>query len=275
MVNIKNLSKNLHLSSDGIWVSPNCNDISFPEDFRQYKFEIEDHSFWFKHRNQCICHVINQFCSSNVFFDIGGGNGYVALAIQQMGLETVLIEPGIEGVYNARKRGVRYIVNSTLSDAGFIKKSMPAIGLFDVLEHVKDDVAVLKQIHHCLTEDGKLFLTVPAHNVLWSAVDEVSGHYRRYNRSQLQDLFNKTGFQIISFTYFFSFLIFPVFFLRTLPSKIKIRKPENKDVTRREDTTSPGFEKLLKISMNWEISRISRSLIIPFGTSCLCVAAKY
>ena len=59
MIDIANISKHLYLSKNGIWVTGNINDISYASELRQHKFEIEDKSFWFKHRNQCICQANN------------------------------------------------------------------------------------------------------------------------------------------------------------------------------------------------------------------------
>ena len=42
-----------------------------------------------------------------------------------------------------RAKGVSVVINSTLQDAGFAPECVPAIGLFDVLEHIEDDTAAL------------------------------------------------------------------------------------------------------------------------------------
>lgn len=84
---------------------------------------------------------MRMFSPPGAVFDIGGGNGFVALGIKNAGREVVLVEPGPEGVRNARVRGLTTIICSTLEDAGFLKHTIPAIGIFDVLEHVEDDTA--------------------------------------------------------------------------------------------------------------------------------------
>jgi len=58
---------------------------------------------------------------------------------QDAGLEVVLVEPGSAGAANARRRGIRHVVCAALEDAGFIPASLPAISLFDVVEHMKED----------------------------------------------------------------------------------------------------------------------------------------
>lgn len=54
-------------------------------------------------------------------------------------LKVVLLEPGPDGVRNARRRGVRQVLRGTLEAAGFLPDSIPSAGLFDVLEHIEDD----------------------------------------------------------------------------------------------------------------------------------------
>ena len=52
----------------------------------------------------------------------------------------------------------------------------------NVLEHIKDDIEVLKAIRNKLSDNGELYLYLPAHMILMSRIDEVVGHYRRYSK---------------------------------------------------------------------------------------------
>ena len=40
--------------------------------------QLEEDSFWFNHRNNIIANAVKKHSKGNVFFDIGGGNGFVA-----------------------------------------------------------------------------------------------------------------------------------------------------------------------------------------------------
>jgi len=64
---------------------------------------------------------------------------------------------------------------------------------FEVLEHIQDDVAALRQWATLLREDGLLYLSVPAHHRRWSHLDEAAGHVRRYERDQLRDTIAAAG----------------------------------------------------------------------------------
>src|SRR5512142_1308788 len=127
------LAANLEQGADGIWVSRGqAQQISYPEEGNSNCLALEADSFWFEHRNRCIQAVMGHFPPPGVVLDVGGGNGYVALGLQRAGFAVALVEPGWQGVQNARVRGVETLICSTLEDAGFRPGSVPAVGLFDV-----------------------------------------------------------------------------------------------------------------------------------------------
>jgi SAM-dependent methyltransferase len=118
-------------------------------------------------------------------------------------------------------RGLKNIICSTLEDAGFKTNSLPAAGLFDVVEHISNDLCFLKTINFYMRPGGFLFITVPAYNILWSKEDVDAGHFRRYTLYELKKTLNKAGFKIEYATYIFSFLILPIFLFRTIPDFFK------------------------------------------------------
>jgi len=101
-------------------------------------------------------------------------------AIKNAGLPTVVIEPGLQGAMNAHRKGLNPVICSSLEDAGFKTHLIPAVGLFDILEHIEDDIGFLTTIKTLLVPNGKLYITVPAYNFLRSVEDNYAGHYRRY-----------------------------------------------------------------------------------------------
>jgi 2-polyprenyl-3-methyl-5-hydroxy-6-metoxy-1,4-benzoquinol methylase len=159
VIDIAKIATNLEIKESGLWVSRNQSHVFYPETGNAGSFEIEGDSFWFEHRNNCILAAMQMFSPPGTVFDIGGGNGFVALGIKNAGIEVVLVEPGFEGVRNARVRGLTTIICSTLEDAGFLKHTIPAIGIFDVLEHIEDDTAFLNTLRACLCKvDGSTLL---------------------------------------------------------------------------------------------------------------------
>ncbi|MCX7608391.1 MAG: class I SAM-dependent methyltransferase [Anaerolineales bacterium] len=202
MVDLNALADNLVQIEPGFWRARSLSKISYPEDGNTFCYQVEETSFWFRHRNRIILRVLQAFPPPGPLFDIGGGNGFVAMALNRAGFETVLVEPG-EGVQNARRRGLPLVVHSTLQDAGFRPGALPAVGLFDVLEHIEDDIGFLQTLARLMPPGGRLYLTVPAFSWLWSVVDKDSGHHRRYSRSALTRRLQKAEFSIEYFSGFF------------------------------------------------------------------------
>lgn len=85
------------------------------------------------------------------------------------------------------------------------------VTLLDVIEHVPDDVAFLKQIisQPYINNETHFIITVPAYQSLFSRHDVLLKHYRRYNLKKIQQTVNACGFQPIESGYFFSTLIIP------------------------------------------------------------------
>ena len=68
------------------------------------------------------------------------------------------------------------------------------VAAFDVLEHIADEAQVLPQMRERMLPEGRLILTVPAHQALWSPFDIASGHYRRYSMETLSRLSGHRAF---------------------------------------------------------------------------------
>jgi SAM-dependent methyltransferase len=161
MIDLTQISRNLEQSEEGHWRCKSVSPISYPDWGNEACFQVEDSSFWFQHRNACILEALQGYPPPGPFFDIGGGNGFVAKAMQDAGIEVVLVEPGAAGAANARERGIQHVVCATLEDAGFIPASLPAIGLFDVVEHMEDDRKFLELVRTHLSPGGRSLTTLP------------------------------------------------------------------------------------------------------------------
>lgn len=272
MLNINNITKDLILN-EGIWTGNSLEEISFPVYGYNSCFALEDRSFWFKNRNIIICEIIKNYSINGPVFDIGGGNGYVTNGISDYGFDAVLVEPGLDGCLNARKRGLINIINSIFDTTHFYSNSIPNIGIFDVLEHIENQDKFLKMLHTILIPDGMLFITVPAYNSLWSDEDNRAGHYRRYRIKELHKIISINGFNMLYATCFFSVLILPIFFFRTVPSKLGFYKM---DYQKTENQLSPNSKasSFLDMTMKFEIERIKRNKSLKFGSSILMVAKK-
>ena len=273
MVKIDTITSQLVEKEPGYWVSKDHTPVSYPADGMDFTFQLEEQSYWFIHRNRCISAVLQAFPPQGILYDIGGGNGFVSLAARNMGIETVLVEPDPTGSHNALQRGLRPVIAASLDDAGFAPQSLNAVGLFDVLEHIEDDAAFLKKLHTLVRPDGKLYLTVPAYQSLWSTDDASAGHFRRYERRRLNRLLESAGFSICFSSYMFMLLPLPIALFRALPSRLGWRGPTHLDseATRSEYVAGGGLlESLFKI----ECFFLARRLVLPFGGSLLVAAVR-
>lgn len=257
---------------DGIWYAEGSTPISFPEANYNKNAQIEDRSFWFRHRNQCIVDLAKKFVPNQVFWDIGGGNGFVTKGLTEAGFEAVLVEPGIQAVLNAKKRELPHIICSTFQDIGIKETSISALGFFDVLEHIDDQDDFLSKIRRLLRPDGMVFLTVPAYQFLWSREDIDAGHFRRYTRKKLHKVLKNNGFNIVFSSHFFSVLPIPVFLMRSLPSRLGFNKnSDSLEKHQREHQDNGLLVKLMEKVWRWELLRIWGLKPIPFGGSLLVV----
>jgi len=275
-MNFEKIAHNIKKAENGIYYSKSDSSISYPEEGNELCMKIEQDSFWFNHRNNVIAESVQKHSAEKIFFDIGGGNGFVAKRLQDDGIKTILVEPGKMGAINAYKRGIKNVLCSTLEDAGFELGSVDSVGLFDVVEHIEDDYLFLKNINKYLKDDGYIYITVPAFNFLWSNEDVDAGHFKRYSTTELNELLEKSGFSIIQSTYIFSILPLPVFLFRSLPSKLGLNKNSN-EIEKHQNEHKPKkgiLNSLMQKIWNWELSRINRNKKVPIGGSCFVIGKK-
>lgn len=271
------MANNLILDDNGIFVKGLRQSVSFPSEGHNDLIELENNSFWLKHRNNIITNIIRRFPYSGDFIDIGGGNGYqlneIAKTINNG--KNILIEPGYQGCLAARKRGVELVYNSTFQDFNFEEYKVGGVALFDVLEHIEDDQNFLVDILSKLDIGARIYLTLPAHNHLWSDVDPFGGHYRRYNLNMINQLSNNLEVELEYFTYFFSYLYPISFLLRALPYKLGVRKSDKEIRETEKSQHNPRglIKRLFNFFEKLELNKITDSKI-EIGASCLVVLKK-
>lgn len=275
MTDFAAISDSLELNPDGIWVSRGQEEVFYPEEGNENCLALEADSFWFSHRNRCIEAVLRRFAPPGTLFDVGGGNGYVALGIQRAGFPVALVEPGGQGIKNACRRGLSLVIQSTLAGAGFHDNTLPAVGLFDVLEHIEDEGEFLREVNRLLIPGGRLYLSVPAYQMLWSAADVYAGHWRRYTLTGLFAALSRAGFRVEYGSYLFILLPLPALLLRAIPSRLGLQKQEDwgryqKEHSGRAGVSGWALEKIL----TWELNVIQQGKRLPIGASCLAVAIK-
>lgn len=265
----------LRRADNGIWVAERSHQTSFPADGNARRKDVEQSSFWYQHRNTCLLSLLKNYPPEGAVLDIGGGNGTVDEALIDAGYSAILLEPEMSGALEARQKGIADVICSTLVDADFAISSIPAAGMFDVLEHIEDSSGFLRYVHSRISQNGRLYITVPAFSQLWSNSDVESGHYRRYTRTSLSKELTSAGYELEYCSYIFSTLVLPMFFARTLPDLF--RRGGSAAVAKRQHQhkgTDSMTGRLLMKLLSSETAKIRQRKPIRFGTSCLAVARK-
>lgn len=256
----------------GLWVDrePSITVVSYPESGHASLMAAEDGSFWFRSRARSILAAYRRWGAGKCLWEVGAGNGHVAATLLAAGIEAVAVEPGPVGIANAESRGVPAI-RAVLGDLDLPSGSLGAVGIFDVLEHLEDPRTLLAEIHRVLRADGRLFITVPAYQWLWSEKDVVAGHFRRYTRSTLESQLSEAGFLPLESRYLFPSLVLPMALRYRVPFILRGARPSD-EVTARvaQDLASGGglASRVVNAAFAAE-GWLTRTAKAPFGTTVL------
>jgi SAM-dependent methyltransferase len=229
-------------------------------------------NFWFVSRNELIAWLISRYLPlARRVVEIGCGTGYVITAIRSTLPDTRIAgcELHRSGLEFARRRHGDHVEFVQLdARALHVEQAFDAVLAFDVLEHIKEEAAVLQQIHAALTPSGIAMLAVPQHPWLWSASDEAARHVRRYRRGELAAKMTAAGFEIL-FVDSFTSLLLP---LMTI-SRIASRRQRH-SAAEREFEISPLVNSILLAVQRGEHALRRVGLRMPFGGSQVVVARK-
>ncbi|MEL6559557.1 MAG: class I SAM-dependent methyltransferase [Bacteroidota bacterium] len=267
---IEDISNSLVEIKPGLWtVRDLIDDISYPEINHEIQKDFQQNSFWYTHRSNCLKELLRNFPSS-AMLDIGGSNGQLTIALREL-TQTVLMEPGETGIRNALASGLRPVIHASLQDAQLKNDSLPAAGIFDVLEHIEDDLSFLNSINDALEPGGRLYISVPAFQLLWSDFDTSVGHYRRYSKKTLTKTLKQAGFEVEFFSYMFYALPVPMWLFRKIFRRTRSSSHKNVDLHK---SRGSFIGKILRILLSPELGIIKSRKSVPLGSSCICVAKK-
>lgn len=182
----------------------------------------EDAHWWFVSRRRVLkalierrakpaadAHVLDMGCGS------GGNMEMLASFGQIQGVEYDAAAREI-----AAERNVGPVAAGGLPDTLDVEDGRYSlIGLFDVLEHIEDDVGSLKTLGAKLTPDGALIVSVPALPWLWSDHDVTHHHFRRYTVRSLRKAISDAGLREDGIGYF-NAILFPLALVQRLIQKM-------------------------------------------------------
>ena len=249
-----------------------------PEYFQPLE-ALESDYFWFTARNNLVLWVASRyFPFAGVILDLGCGTGLMLTGMERVYPRAFLYGADLypEALVLASRRLERAILLQTDIRSLPFEHEFDLIGIFDVLEHIEDDEAVLGGINRALVPGGGLLMTVPQHPKLWSRQDEHSHHVRRYMASELKAKLIKCGFKVVFETSFVS-ILFPFMALSRLLKGRLSKLPFSKwikDDPMAELKMPRMLNRLFGRLMSIELSIIKSGVSLPFGGSLLLAAVK-
>lgn len=180
--------------------------------------KAETSHFWLRTRRDKICKVFSRYVKKGErILEVGGGTGFIAAELQKRGFDIELSDGASNGLSYAREKGIQKLYQFDLFNPPF-QEAFDVVCLFDVLEHLHDDKKAMEGLKKMLKRGGRIILTVPAHQWLWSRDDVLAHHKKRYTKAQVKEVFDSCGLQPLFLSYFF-ILILPFLFLRTIVKK--------------------------------------------------------
>ena len=236
---------------------------------------IEGEHFWFTTRREVVLDALRDTVpdvASRALFDVGCGSGGLLQFLAASGM-------ALAGACDAYPESLALVrtkvaVPLLLVDEGRLPPLAPGytlLSLFDVLEHIDDDVGTLRFLREVLAPGGVLVLTVPAHPFLFDEMDRIAHHRRRYRRSELGDKLRTAGFEIRRLSHFMAPLV-PLVALRWLLGALPGR-PGAVERRQVELAVTPVLNALARA-----VLRLERPLVrtgwVPFGSSLIAVAAR-
>ena len=236
-------------------------------------------SYWHRARRE-ILHKLLMSCytkspSSARLLDVGCGMGYELDFFQKRLQKTEMLGMDISlGAVKFGKENYKgYWCQGSATQVPFNSQAFDILMCLDVLEHLEDDKAILRECNRVCKPGGLLVVSVPACKFLWSAFDDLVSHKRRYYKNELADKLKEANFEIQRISYaFFTFL--PILFLARGLKKVFVPKKSAKEKAISE-LKKPNFliDAIMYLFLKPEIM-LSRKVNFPIGSSLMCVAKK-
>ena len=140
--------------------------------------------------------IYNKGLSKKVL-DFGCGYGTFSEYLNnKFNLEVVGYEVNPEALKKLKVKGI-----NTISSLDKYEASFDYIISMNVLEHIKNDEMVIKDMNTLLKDNGRLILYLPNSMKVWTDLDNLVGHYRRYTKKDLLSKLERGGFTTLSWEY--------------------------------------------------------------------------
>ena len=166
--------------------------------------DIADH-WYYKSKVKAMMRVIGEATPSKIL-DVGAGSGFFSryLLSHSLAQEAWCVDVSYESDFDSCEAGKGLYFRRSIESV-----DADLVLLMDVLEHVDDDVELLKEYAKKVPRGSRFLISVPAFQFLWSGHDDFLDHKRRYTLHQLKDVVASAGLRVKSGSYYFG-MVFPI-----------------------------------------------------------------
>jgi SAM-dependent methyltransferase len=227
--------------------------------------ELERSGWWCRARRDMIIRIMSSYPKDTSILEVGCSGGVL---LEELGLAGFSCVHGIDISPRAIEESVsRKIYGASVKDAvntGFKDNLFDVIIASDILEHIRDEDAALREWRRILKSNGCIIIFVPAHEFLWSEHDIANQHFRRYSKTSLLNAITRSDLFMKRVQYWNIFLFIPKLLAHL------ILKVEKDDLSK----YSVFVNMLLYRIIFLENIFIQRGICFPFGVSLLCICSK-
>jgi SAM-dependent methyltransferase len=232
-------------------------------------FRVEQSHWWYAGRRKILASFLEDICRRVTdrrprILDVGCGTGANLLMLSQYG-DAEGVDVSEDALAFCRERGLEKVKLGAAEKLPYDDGTIDLVTALDVVEHLDNDLAGLREMRRVLRPGGHVLLFVPTFMFLWGLQDDVSNHRRRYRLPELRRVLEQAGFEIERTTYANITFFLPILLARKLMrvTGIKAESENNINVS--------AFNGLLGGMLGAE-SVVLKYMNIPFGVSGLCVA---
>jgi len=218
---------------------------------------------WELSRRDSLLNILKRYDRNLQYADIGAGDLFFTKYLSQIISKPIYaVDPFLKDVSE-----IRNIV--ILEDSKDIpSKSIDFVLLLDVLEHIQDDKSFLELLNTKLKDGGRMVITVPAFQFLYSDRDKFLKHYRRYRYGQIRSLL-ENNFDIEESFYFYTTL----FFMR-LVSRFFKKKDYGVGNWKYEEKSIITRAIRCILNLDFVVNRCLNKLFIRLPGLSLCIICK-